>query len=83
MLAHYQDNVDSIDRRLKIAERASQARSARIAGDGVASQTTAGHVEALDRFMAAITDEKLVEEGRWMMTAISSRNGGCQSNSPE
>lgn len=83
MLAHYQDNDDSIDRRLKIAERASQARSARIAGDGFASQTTAGDVEALDQFMAAITDEKLVEEGRRMMTATSLRNGGFQSNSPD
>lgn len=63
MLAHYQDNVDPIDRRLKIAERTSQTRSASVAGDGFSIQTTTGDVEALDQFMAAITDKKLLEEG--------------------
>lgn len=62
MLAHYQDTVDPIDRRLKIAERTLQTRSASVAGDGVSIRTTAGDVEALDQFMAAITDKKLLEE---------------------
>lgn len=62
MLAHYQDTVDPIDRRLKIAECTLQTRSASVAGDGVSIRTTAGDVEALDQFMAAITDKKLLEE---------------------
>ena len=83
MLAHYQDNVDPIDRRLKIAERTSQTRSASVAGDGFSIRTTAGDVEALDQFMAAITDKKLLEEGRWMMMATSSRSEVFKSSSPE
>lgn len=68
MLADYQEIVGPIDKRLKIAEFTSQARSVCTAGDGSTSKSTAGDIEALDWFMAAVTDEKLLQnEGRTMI----------------
>lgn len=62
MLADYQDTVHPIDRRLRIAKLTTQLPSVCIAGDGFVSKGKAGDIEALDRFMASITDDKLLEK---------------------
>jgi hypothetical protein len=63
MLAHYRKEVGSIDKRLKVAEDAAQAQSMNsmnAATNKSGSRIATGNIEALDQFMAATTDDKLL-----------------------
>ena len=63
MLAYYRKEVDSIDKRLKVAEDTAQAQSMNsmdAATNKSGSRTATGNIEALDQFMAAMTDDKLL-----------------------
>lgn len=63
MLAHYQREVDSIDKRLKAAKDTAQAQSMdsmNAATNKSGILTATGNIEALDQFMAATTDDKLL-----------------------
>ena len=63
MLVHYQKEVDSIGTRLKVAEDTAQAQSmdSMIAATNKSRIPAAtGNIEALDQFMAATTDDKLL-----------------------
>jgi hypothetical protein len=70
MLADYESALYPIDRRLKLAELNSPGHSVCVARDGSVNKTTAGHIEALDVFMAAITDEKLFKTDDEIMEAV-------------
>jgi hypothetical protein len=71
MLDNYQKTLYPIDRRLKIAEIDSPAHSVCVARDESVSKMAAGHVEALDQFMAAITDEKLLKTDERIIEAVT------------
>jgi hypothetical protein len=63
MLAYYWKEVDSIDKRVKVAEDTAQAQSMSsvdAATNESGSRTATGNIEALDQFMAATTDDKLL-----------------------
>jgi hypothetical protein len=63
MLAQYRKEVDSIDKRLKVAEDTAQAQSMNsmnAAANNSGSRTVTGNIKALDQFMAATTDDKLL-----------------------
>jgi hypothetical protein len=82
MLTDYQEAMYPIDRRLKIAELASQAQSKCGAGDGSISRTTSGDIEALDLFMAAVTNEKLFKNDGEMLIAVAPVVGILERSSP-
>ena len=60
MLADYQQSICTIDRRIRTAERATQAEWGDHGRDGSGRKVVDGGVEALDQFMAAMTDEKVL-----------------------
>lgn len=63
MLAHYQKEVDSIDKRLKAAKDTAQAQSMdsmNAATNKSRIPAATGNIEALDQFMGATTDDKLL-----------------------
>jgi hypothetical protein len=63
MLACYRKEVDSIDKRVKVAEDTAQAQSmssADAATNESGSRIATGNIEALDQFMAATTDDRLL-----------------------
>jgi hypothetical protein len=63
MLAHYRRGVDSIDKRLKAAKDTAQDQSKdsmNAATNKSGILTATGNIEALDQFMAATTDDKLL-----------------------
>lgn len=63
MLEYYRKEVDSIGKRLKVAEDTAQAQSMNsmdAATNESGSRTAAGNIEALDQFMAATTNDMLL-----------------------
>ena len=60
MLADYQQVICTIDRRMRTAENAAQAESGDPARDGSGYKMADGGVEALDQFMAAVTEENVL-----------------------
>jgi hypothetical protein len=82
MLADYEKALYPIDRRLKLAELDSPGHSVCVARDGSVGKTTAGHIEALDWFMAAITDEKLFKTDEEIMEAVTLIGGVPERGSP-
>jgi hypothetical protein len=79
MLAQYRKEVGSTDKRLKVAEDAAQAQSMNsmnAARNKPGSRTATGNIEALDQFMAATTDDKLLnsDDRNNDMGGINGRN---------
>jgi hypothetical protein len=79
MLARYRKEVDSIDKRLKVAEDTAQAQSMNsmnAATNKSGSRKATGNIEALDQFMAVTTDDKLLNSGDRNndMDSINKRN---------
>jgi hypothetical protein len=75
MLADYQNTVYPIDRRLRMAGLISQSQSVCVAGDSFVGKAAAEDIEALDRLMAAITDEKLLGKDGETRKVIASMGG--------